>query len=105
MDAPLTPFGGGGFEIVIRNLTFVVGCCWIGLLGAGVLAVAEFLLWLRGNGDKWGALARRREALRFLAWWVVPMILFGIVVITVMPGYVLCYFPGLAILAGLALSG
>jgi hypothetical protein len=103
MDAPLTPFGGGGFGIVIRNLAFVVGCCWIGLLGAGVLAVAEFLSWLRGKGDKWSAIASRREALQFLAWWVMPMILFGIVVITVMPGYVLCYFPGLAILAGLAL--
>jgi hypothetical protein len=39
-----------------------------------------------------------------LAVWIVPMVTFGVVVITVMPGYVLCYFPSLAILAGLALS-
>jgi hypothetical protein len=103
MDAPLTPFGGGGFEVVMRNLAFVVGCCWIGLLGAGLLAAAEFFAWLIGKGDKWGAIASRREALQFVAWWVVPMVMFGIVVITVMPGYTLCYFPGLAILAGLAL--
>jgi hypothetical protein len=103
MDAPLTPFGGGGFEVVMRNLAFVVGCCWIGLFAAGVLAGAEVLLWLRGKGDRWRAIACRSEELRFLAWWIVPMMLFGIIVITVMPGYVLCYFPGLAILAGLAL--
>jgi hypothetical protein len=103
MDAPLTPFGGGGFGVVVRNLAFVVACCWIGLLGAGVLAGAEFLSWLTGKADKRTAIASRREQLQFLAWWIVPMLIFGIVVITVMPGYVLCYFPGLAILAGLAL--
>lgn len=103
MDAPLTPFGGGGFEVVMRNLAFVTGCCWIGLLLAGVLAAAEVFAWLTGNGDKWGAIANRRAELQFLAWWIVPMMLFGIVVITVMPGYTLCYFPGLAILVGLAL--
>jgi hypothetical protein len=103
MDAPLTPFGGGGFEIVIRNLAFVLGTCWVGLLGAGLLTGAEFLSWLTGKGDKRTAITSRREQLWFLAMWVVPMVTFGIVVITVMPGYVLCYFPGLAILAGLAI--
>jgi hypothetical protein len=103
IDAPLTPFGGGGFEVVIRNLAFVVGCCWMGLLGAGVLAGAEIVSWLTGKGDKWSAITRRGEQLRFLAMWVLPMVAFGIIVITVMPGYVLCYFPGLAIFVAVAL--
>jgi hypothetical protein len=103
MDAPLTPFGGGGFEVVMRNLAFVVACCWVGLVVAGLLALAEVLSWLMGKGDKWSAVGNRGEELRFLGMWVVPMMIFGIVVITVMPGYVLCYFPGLAILAGLAI--
>jgi hypothetical protein len=104
MDAPLTPFGGGGLGVVVRNLAFVVACCWVGLLVAGVLALAEVLSWLIGEGDKRAAIAGRRGELQLLAWWIVPMIVFGVVVITVMPGYVLCYFPGLAILVALALT-
>ena len=104
MDSPLTPFGGGGFGIVMRNLAFVVACCWVGFLVAVVLALAEILSWLMERRDKLPAIASRQEQLQFLAWWIVPMIVFGVAVITVMPGYVLCYFPGLAILVALVLT-
>jgi hypothetical protein len=50
------------------------------------------------------AVVRQDEQLRFLAIWIVPMVIFGIVGVTVMPGYVLCYFPGIVILVALALG-
>jgi hypothetical protein len=103
MDAPLTPFGGG-YEILIRNLAFVLATCWIGLLGAAVLAGAELYSWLMTKNGKRTFLESRREELWFVSAWIVPMVLFGIGVITVMPGYVLCYFPGVVILVALVLS-
>jgi hypothetical protein len=102
-DAPLTPFGGG-HGILVRNLAFIVVTCWIGLLGAALLAGMEGLSWLAGKGSKMAPIAGRGEQLRFLVFWIVPIVLFGIVVYTVMPGYVLAYFPGLAILVALVLS-
>ncbi len=92
LDAPLTPWGGG-FEILIRNAAFIAATCWIGLLGAALVGVAEGYLWLTRKKDRPSAVASRAEPLRFLAVWIVPMVIFGIVGVTVMPGYVLCYFP------------
>jgi len=103
MDAPLTPWVGG-FGVLIRNLAFIVATCWVGLLGAALLAATEFYSWATRAGNRRAAIKSRNEPLRFLAVWILPMVTFGIVVITVMPGYVLCYFPGVAILVALAIT-
>jgi hypothetical protein len=102
-DAPLSPLGGGP-ENLIHSAAMIVGSCWVGLLGAGLLAGAESLSWLVGKGRKWATIANRGEELWFLTMWIVPMIAFGLAVYTVMPGYILCYFPGIAILAAWAIS-
>jgi hypothetical protein len=99
-DAPLTPLGGGP-ENLINSAAMIVGSCWVGLLGAGLLAGAESLLWLTRKDGKWATLVNRGEELRFLAMWIVPMVVFGLVY-TIIPGYTLCYFPGIAILAAWA---
>ncbi|MGO9243481.1 MAG: ArnT family glycosyltransferase [Verrucomicrobiia bacterium] len=101
--APLTGLRGGP-ENLINSAAMIVGSCWVGLLGAGVLAAAESLSWLAGKGRQWAAIANRNEELRFLAVWIVPMVVFGLAVYTVMPGYMLCYFPAIAILAAWAIS-
>jgi len=102
-DAPLTLMGGGP-EHLIQSGAMIVGSCWVGLLAAGLLAGAESLVWVKGKGGKWADIANRGDELRFLAMWIVPMLVFGLAVYTVMPGYILCYFPAVAILAAWAIS-
>jgi len=101
--APLTALRGGP-ENLINNAAMILGSCWVGLLGAGVLAAAESLSWLAGKGRRWAAMANRNAELRFLAMWIVPMVVFGLAVYTAMPGYMLCYFPAIAILAAWAIT-
>jgi hypothetical protein len=101
--APLTA-RMGGFETLTRNSAYIAAVCSVGLLGAVVPGVAEFYSWVTRGTNRRAALASRSEQLRFMALWIVPMVAFGIVVFTVMPGYVLCYFPGVAILVAMTLS-
>jgi hypothetical protein len=102
-DAPLSALRGGP-ENLIHSSAMIVGSCWIGLLGAGLLAGSESITWLMRRRGKWAAIANRGEELRFLAFWIIPMVIFGLAVYTVMPGYILCYFPAVAILAAWAIS-
>ncbi|MGA2604779.1 MAG: glycosyltransferase family 39 protein [Verrucomicrobiia bacterium] len=102
-DAPLSALGGGP-EHLIRSAAMIVGSCCVGLLGAGLLAGSEFISWATRKDRNRAALANRGEELWFLAMWIVPMVIFGLGVYTVMPGYILCYFPAVAILAAWAIS-
>jgi hypothetical protein len=96
IDAPLTPWGGG-WPVLWGNVAMIVASCWTGLLVAGLLAAVELV-----SGREW--LKLHKEQLRFLGWWVAPMLAFGVGVYTYRPDYVLCYFPALAILAGALIS-
>jgi hypothetical protein len=83
-DAPKTILGGG----VLASLVVILRSCWTGLLAAALIAIVGWPHRVLGA----------RGAAALLAWWIIPMVMFGLLSYTTMPGYVLCYFPALAIL-------
>jgi hypothetical protein len=83
-DAPKTLLGGG----VLASLAIILRSCWAGLLAAAVIAIVGWPRRVRGE----------RHAAALLAWWIIPMVIVGLLSYTTMPGYVLCYFPALAML-------
>ncbi len=83
-DAPKTLWGGGGPD----SLRVIAWSLWIGLLAATPFAALG--AWRSGEGLIW--------------WWLTPSILFGVVTYTTMPGYVLAYFPAVALLAGAGIA-
>jgi hypothetical protein len=100
MEAQLTPWGGGVVALS-TSCSAIVASCWNGLYAAGLLAGTEFFLSVLRL--QLPVVTRHKEQFIFLAVWVVPMVAIGLVVYTTMPGYVLCYFPALATMSGLAL--
>jgi hypothetical protein len=102
ISAPLTIWSSGR-EALHVDLAFIVASCWVGLLAAGFFGATELLLWLMRERDRRAAYLRHREALRFLAIWVVPMVAFGFAAYTTSPGYVLNYFPATVIVVAWAL--
>ena len=97
-DAPKTPWRGG-FAALERNVDLIVEVCWAGLLMAAVIATALFAWWMfagsRANRQRFYDDHQRQ--FRLLALWIVPMLAFGLGAYMTMTGYVLSYFPGLAI--------
>ncbi len=86
-DSPKTAWGGG-LGAVTDSLQVVGASCWMGLLLATPAAVVGVMkIW-------------KTQAARVVWWWLLPMAAFGVFVYTTMPGYVLNYFPALALLAG-----
>jgi len=78
-----------GWPALATSGYIAAGAMVIGLGLAGAMAVAE---WRRRDG------AGHPEARRFLWWWIGPMVVMGMVVFyTILPGYLLCYFPAVAI--------
>lgn len=105
-DAPKTIWGGGGMNALLTNVSMIGRACWVGLLLAAVISVGEFFYWVFGERAevKQQLYSECAEQIRVLAAWIVPMILFWLVMYVTMPGYVLCFFPGLAIVAGIAVN-
>lgn len=100
-NAPAT-LGGGGWEAFLWNVFFVGAYCWNGLILAGVvLVLAALSRSLRVDAKRACAWAgENRLALRVLAAWIMPMILFATVIgFTKLPGYVLCFLPAWMLLA------
>jgi hypothetical protein len=105
-DAPKTIWGGGGINALLTNVS-VVGCtCWVGLLLAALISVSEFFCWVFGEPAevKQQFYNTHVDQLRVLALWILPMLLFWLGMYVTTPGYVLCFFPGLAIVAGIAVQ-
>ena len=103
MNASLTPWSGGT-EALSVDVAFIVCSCWIGLLGAGLLGGLEVMLRVVRRTDARASYVRYHDQLWLLAVWIVPMVALGFAAFTTMPGYVLNYFPAVAILAGFAVT-
>ncbi|MEI6083654.1 MAG: hypothetical protein WCS70_05065 [Verrucomicrobiota bacterium] len=87
-DAVNTPWQGG-LPAVWASSRVIGLSCWTGLLAAGLLAIGGWARRMPGE----------RLARAMLARWILPLVVVGLLSYTTMPGYVLCYFPALAILA------
>jgi hypothetical protein len=90
--------------VLAENSAFVAVDCWTGMSAAVLLGVVEFTSWLRSRTDRWGAVKQRAEQLRFIAIWLVPMYLFGVVMVAPVPGHILNWFPSAVILVAFGLS-
>ena len=105
-NAPAT-WLGGGFDSLLWNVFFSAVFCVNGLV-AGAIVLPVALGWRLWRLDK----IRKREwdlahgdAIRVLALWLVPMVMFGSVVgFTKQPGYVLSYLPGLLLIVAGAIA-
>jgi len=98
---------GGGWPALAENVAIIVSSLLLALLLAGVLAVAELgrFVWRVPAEQRFSAYRRNAEPLRFLALWVVPQLLFGTVVMyTYAPGYILSYFPAIAVLVAVGVA-
>jgi hypothetical protein len=105
-DTPYKLFGGG-WPALAENVAIIVGSLLLALLLAGVLAVAQRFRFVRKAPAEQRFLAYRRNAepLRYLALWAVPQLLFGTVVMyTYAPGYILSYFPAIAVLVAVGVA-
>lgn len=103
-DAPKTIWGGGGLGPLLTNVSMIWRASWQGLLLAAAISVGEFFYWVFGERadvkQQW--YIAHTEQLRVLALWIAPMLLFWLGMYVTTPGYVLCFFPGLAIIGGIA---
>jgi hypothetical protein len=105
-DAPQTAWGGGGIAALLVNVSMIGRVCWVGLLFAAVIFVSEFLYWVFGEQAEVKRQLYGEYAKQFvvLSLWIGPMLLFWLAMYVTTPGYVLCFFPALAIVAGMAVQ-
>jgi hypothetical protein len=103
-DAPKTIWGSGGMNALLTNVSVIGRACWVGLLLATVISVGELFCWVFSERAdvKQQFYSTHVEQLRVLTLWILPMLLFWLGMYVTTPGYVLCFFPGLAIVAGIA---
>lgn len=96
-----------GWRAAGAHATFIAWSCLSGLLLAAPLGAVEWLRrwWQMPRTPQGSGRTERGEAVTLLACWVVPMLVLGVVVHTLQPGYVLAYLPALAVLCGLGLAG
>jgi hypothetical protein len=104
-DAPRTVWRGGGMSALLTNVSWIGRSCWVGLLGAAIILVIEFVYWVfveepQVKDDFYQA---NKLQLCLLGLWIMPMLLFWTFMYVTMPGYVLNFFPALVILASLVL--
>ena len=97
-DAPKTPWRGG-FAALERNVDLIVEVCWAGLLMAAVIATMLLAWWMfaGGRANRQRFYSDHQRQFRLLALWTVPMLASALGAYMTMTGYVLSYFPGLAI--------
>jgi len=104
-DAPRTPWGSGGIQALLTNVSVIGRVCWVGLLLAALISTGELVHWVFRERPE----AKRRlyseyaEQIRVLTLWIAPMLAFWLAMYVTTPGYVLCFFPGLTIVAGVAI--
>jgi hypothetical protein len=98
----LTYFPGGGLDALLKNVANITGFCGNGLmLGAGMLVVALLYRAFRMTVEEknsWDS--RHAPGLVVLAFWIVPFMILGTLVVTNQPGHVLSYLPGWFVLVG-----
>jgi hypothetical protein len=104
LDAHTTAWGGG-MRVLADSVCFTIAGWWAGLLLAGLIAATELALFAFGRTKEDGRpfFVQYRDRLLFLTLWSAPLVAFYLVFYMTMPGYVLGYFPVIAVLAGLAL--
>lgn len=97
-------------DALLINAISIGRVCWAGLLGAGIIALMEFVHWAVFERLFSKETARRdcfcranKTQLCVLALWAVPMILFWMFMYVTMPGYMLNFFPATAILVSFGL--
>jgi hypothetical protein len=102
-DAPKTIWGGGGMNALLTNVSVMGRTCWVGLLLAAAISAGELVHWVFGEQpeakQQW--YQTHAKQLRLLAIWIVPTLLFWLCTYVTTPGYVLSFFPGVAIVAGI----
>lgn len=105
-DAPRAVWGGGGIGAVFDNIDVIGRQCWVGLMLAVIVTVAELGRWvfLESAEAKRAAYSKNREQLGLLLLWISPMLLFWLLMYVTPAGHILCAFPAIAILAGLAVG-
>ena len=106
IDAAKTTWGGGGLAALLANADLIGRLCWVGLLLAAVISVSEFLYWVFGEQMevKQQLYSKYGEQFCLLAFWILPMLLFWLAMYITTPGYVLCFFPGFAVVAGIGVQ-
>jgi hypothetical protein len=106
VDASRTLWGGGGMNALLTDVESMGRACWAGLLGAGIVAAAEFVHWVffREPIVRKSFYQANKAQFAVLALWMTPMFLFGLIMYSIMPGHVLHFFPALAVLAGLGVA-
>ncbi|HXI83508.1 MAG TPA: hypothetical protein VNL17_05390 [Verrucomicrobiae bacterium] len=105
-DAPLTVWGGGGVDALLTDVSSMGRACWVGLLGAGIISVIEFTRWIffREPIVRTSFYRANKTQFAVLVLWITPMVLFGLIMYSVLPGHVLHFFPGFAVLASLGVA-
>lgn len=104
-DAPKTLWRGG-VTTLWRNVDLIIAVCWAGLLTAGLIAtwfLARPVI-LGNPRERQRFFGGHRRQLQLLTLWIIPMLAFGVTMFMSMAGYVLGYFPGLALVAGAAIG-
>ena len=106
-DAPRTVWGGGGIGALLISVACIGRACWVGLWVAAIIALMEFmhcvLFEKRAIAEE--VYRVNRKQLWVLTLWIVPMLIFGLLLYVALPGHVLNFFPALALLASLGLIG
>jgi hypothetical protein len=102
-DAPKTIWGGGGMNALLTNVSVMGRTCWVGLLLAAAISMGELVHWVFGERpdvkQQW--YHAHAKQLCLLAIWIVPALLFWLSTYVTTPGYVLSFFTGIAIMAGI----
>jgi len=88
---------------LLTNVSVMGRTCWVGLLLAAGIFAGEFVHWVFGEHpdvkQQW--YHTHAKQLRLLAIWIAPTLLFWLGTYVTTPGYVLSFFPGVAIVAGI----
>jgi hypothetical protein len=104
-DAPLTAWHGG-FAALWKNVDRLTGVCWAGAFAPATVATLLQVRWTLAS--RYPGRQRfyhdHRHQLCLLVLWIVPMVAFWLCMYVVTTGYVLSFFPGLAVAAGVVIG-
>ncbi len=105
LDAHQTVWGGGGLKALWNSIGGMSTATWVGLLAAGLVGVLECVSWslFEKPTAKDRFYRAHKSQLCVLTLWIAPMAMFWMLMYVTMPGYVLNFFPAVAILASLGL--